>query len=131
MTRRGPMNPILPLVFCLVTIASCGGCEAQQRSKLDARATQNIAVSQDQLRMRVRALAEPMCARLEREADAIIADTTDRKVQLATLTWEIDAVTAMRQSLYQPDPLIAAVDAMTLCNQLADYFETGPGQASR
>src|SRR4051794_39119552 len=130
MKRRGPMNPILPLVVCLIVIACGGGCEVQPRSKLDARAMQNIAVSQDQLRLRVRALAEPMCARIEREADAVIAGTSDRNLQLATLTWEIDAVTAMRQSLYQPDPLIAAVDAMSLCNQLADYFESGPGKAA-
>src|SRR5689334_18495646 len=35
----------------------------------------------------------------------------------------------MREALYQPEPVVAAVDALTLCNQMADYFESGPAKA--
>jgi len=58
----------------------------------------------------------------------VIAGATDRGVRLAALSWEVEAVPALRQALYQPDPITAAVDALALCHQMADYFETGPGR---
>jgi hypothetical protein len=89
-----------------------------------------MAVTQDQLRLRMRALVDPMCGELEHEADAIIAGTADRDVQLAALAWEIEAVPALREALYEPDPLTAGIDTLALCNQMSDYFETGAGKAS-
>jgi hypothetical protein len=58
----------------------------------------------------------------------VISGTTDRGVRLAALSWEVEAVPELRQALYQPDPITAAVDALALCHQMADYFETGPGR---
>jgi hypothetical protein len=72
----------------------------------------------------------PTCGRVEQSADAIIAGTNDPDVQLAALRWKIEAVPALRAALFQPDPAIAALDAVVLCNQMVDYFETGPGKQS-
>src|SRR3954447_576948 len=106
-------------VTVLLLIGSGGGCATESKSKLNTETLQNVAVTQEQLRLRVRALVGPMCGRIEREADAVVAGTDDRNVKLAALTFQIDAVTAMREALYQPEPVVAIVDAMTLCNQMA------------
>jgi hypothetical protein len=65
---------------------------------------------------------------VEQAADAIMAGTTDRKVRLAALQWKIEAVPALRQALFQPDPITAALDTLLLCRQMSDYFETGAGR---
>ena len=118
------------LVFALVVVVVIvgGGCVARPRSRLTPETTKNIVVSEEQLRLRVRSLLEPLCGRLERQANAVIAGTDDRNVKLAALSWEIEAVPQLRQALYQPDPITATVDALALCNQMADYFATGPGE---
>src|SRR4051812_40138433 len=113
----------------LLVVFGAGGGAMQAKSKLKVETLQNVAGTQEQLRGRVRAMVGPMCGRIEREADAVVAGTSDRNVQLAAIAWEIDAVTSMREALYQPEPVIAAVDAMTLCNQMAGYFETGAGKS--
>jgi hypothetical protein len=78
----------------------------------------------------MRALVHPMCGQVEQAADAIIAGTTNRTVQRAALRWKIEAVPALREALFQPDPLTATLDTWILCNQMADYFEKGPGKES-
>ncbi|HEY2585674.1 MAG TPA: hypothetical protein VGI81_07915 [Tepidisphaeraceae bacterium] len=122
----------LPWPALVVTLLGlvAGGCAAQPKSTLTPEALKNVAVTQDQMRLRMRSLVDPTCGLLQQTADSIIAGTTDRKVQLAALTWQIEGVPALREALYQPEPIIAGIDALTLCNQMADYFETGPGKAA-
>ena len=81
----------------------------------------------DQVRLRMRALVDPMCGQIEETADAIIAGSTNRAVQQAALRWKIEAVPALREALFQPDPLSAVMDTYALCIQMADYFEKGRG----
>jgi hypothetical protein len=126
-----PMRTVLPTVVMGIGImlgVGAAGCSLENKSKLGAEAQKNIAITQDQLRLQVRAMVDPMCGQVEQSADAIIAGTTDRDVQLAALSWKIDAVPALREALYQPEPIIAGVDTLALCNQMADYFETGAGR---
>jgi hypothetical protein len=79
------------------------------------------------MRLRVRSLVGPLTGRMESAADEVVASTTSQTVRLATLEWKIDAVPAMRDALFQPDPYVALVDAWVLLYQMGDYFETGPG----
>ena len=90
----------------------------------------DIKVNREQLRLRVRSLVGPMTGRMESAADEIVASTTSPTVRLAALEWKIDAVPAMRDSLFQPDPYVALVDAWVLLYQMGDYFESGPGKTS-
>ena len=69
-----------------------------------------------------------MTGRIESAADEIVASTTSPTVRLAALEWKIDAVPAMRDSLFQPDPYVALVDAWVLLYQMGNYFESGPGK---
>jgi hypothetical protein len=76
----------------------------------------------------MRSLVGPMCGEVEGSADAIMAGTSDFDVKLAALKWKMQAVPALRESLYRPDPYTAAVDTAMLCYQMIDYFERGPGK---
>jgi hypothetical protein len=76
------------------------------------------------------AQVHPMCGEVEQAADAIIAGTTNRAMQRAALQWKIEGVPTLREALLQPDPLTATLDTWVLCNQMADYFDKGPGKES-
>ena len=85
-------------------------------------------MNREQLRLRVRSLVGPMTGRMESAADEIAASTDSQTVRLAALEWKIDAVPAMRDSLFQPDLSVALIDAWVLLHQMSDYFESGPGK---
>ena len=120
------------LVAVVVAIAATGCRFAPREVKTQpgGHATKDITLTQNQIRLRMRALVGPMCGEIEQAADRIAAGTTNRAVQRAALEWKIEAVPAMRGALFQPDPLTALVDSWALCNQMADYFETGPGKTA-
>ena len=69
-----------------------------------------------------------MCGELDQAADEIIAGSTNSAVQRAALVWKIEAVPAARAALFEPDPYRALFDTWVLCNQMADFFEMGPGK---
>ena len=117
------------LTLLLVIVAGCklsSGPHSQTEEKIHAE--RDLAVNQNQIRLRMRSLVGPMCGQMEQSADSIIAGTTNRAVQRGALRWKIEGVPAMREALFQPDPFTAIMDAWVLCNQMADYFETGPGR---
>ena len=89
---------------------------------------EDVKVTSEQFRLRMRSLVGPMCGQIEQSADAIIAATPDLKVKLAALEWKMDAVPAMREALFRPDPYSAAFDTAALCMQMIEYFEHGPGR---
>jgi hypothetical protein len=76
----------------------------------------------------MRSLVGPMCGDLEQAADQIIAGTTNDAVKQAALRWKIEGVPALREALFEPDPFTAVIDTWVLLNQMADYFERGPGK---
>jgi hypothetical protein len=78
----------------------------------------------------MRALVGPMSGQLEQAADQIMAATTDDAVRRAALRWKIEGVPALRKALFEPDPLSAVMDTWVLLNQMADYFEHGPGNGA-
>ena len=127
--RRG--SPVLLPVFVAALLVTGAGCRmALPERKIEAKVypQQDITVTQNQARLRMRALVDPMCGAIEQAADAIIAGTTNRAVQQAALSWKIEGVPAVRQALFRPDPFTAMADSWVLFFQMADYFETGRGQ---
>jgi hypothetical protein len=114
------------IVLPLLVAAGC--LEAQPRSHVDVTVKQSLAVTQEQMRLRMRSEVQPMCGRIEDTADAIIESTKDPDVRMAGLMWKIEAVPALREALFQPDPFTAALDTLVLCDQMIDYFEKGPGK---
>lgn len=120
----------ISLLVALLAIAAtgCRFAVRERKTQPGGPAQKDIALTQNQIRLRMRALVGPMCGEIEQAADRIVAGTTNRTVQRAALEWKIEAVPAMREALFQPDPLTALMDTWVLCNQMADYFETGPGK---
>lgn len=123
---------LVSLLVLGLTIAApgCRFAAPERKTQSDGHAQNDIALTQNQIRLRLRGLVGPMCGEIEQTADRIIAGTTDRAVEREALEWKIEAVPAMRGALFQPDPFTALTDSWVLCNQMADYFETGPGKTA-
>jgi len=126
--------PCVRSIFAVlaITLWSAAGCTigpSRQATEKDAPIrSEDVKVTSEQLRLRMRSLVGPMCGQIEQSADAIIAGTSDPKVKLAALKWKMDAVPAMREAIFRPDPYSAAFDTAALCMQMTDYFEHGPGK---
>ena len=121
---------LLPGVIAalLVTGTGCRTALPERPIKGQVHTPQDLAVTQNQVRLRMRALVDPMCGEIEQAADAIIAGTTNRAVQQAALRWKIEGVQALRKALFESYPFTAVSDTWVLFFQMVDYFETGPGQ---
>src|SRR5689334_10129553 len=57
--QRGAFLKILHVAVLLLVVFG-GGCSTESKSKLNAETLQNVAATQEQLRLRVRALVGPM-----------------------------------------------------------------------
>jgi hypothetical protein len=112
----------------LVTGAGCTFAAPERKLESTVHAQQDVAVTPNQLRLRMRSLVGPMCGEIEQAADQIIAGTTNDAVKQAALRWKIEGVPALRETLFEPDPFTAVMDTWVLSNQMTDYFERGPGK---
>jgi hypothetical protein len=128
------LRDALSAVVAGVLLFGAPGCKtvARQERATDSRIQdqKDIAASNEQIRLRMRSLVGPLCGEIEQAADRIIAESRDHSVQRAALIWKIEAVPALREALFQPDPHTAAGDTWVLAFQMADYFEKGPGSVS-
>jgi hypothetical protein len=127
------MKLSLPLLSALLLSLLASGCRfalPEARMKSSVHASKDVAANYNQVRLRVRAMVGPACGEIERTADQIIAGTTNAAIHRAALLWKLEGVPALRAALFQPDPYTAQFDTWVLCNQMADYFETGAGKAS-
>jgi len=119
-------------VLAVILWSNAVGCMvAKSRQATEKNAPirpEDVKVTAEQFRLRMRSLVGPMCGEIEQSADAISAGTPDLKVKLAALEWKMDAVPAMREALFRPDPYSAAFDTAALCMQMIEYFEHGPGK---
>src|SRR5262245_38539750 len=122
---------ILTAAFCFFVSLSGAGCTfaiPERKLHQAVHAQKDVAVTPNQLRLRMRSLVGPMCGEIEQAADQIFAGTTNDAVQRAALRWKIEGVPALREALFEPDPFTAVIDTWVLSNQMADYFERGPGK---
>jgi hypothetical protein len=116
------------LLGCVIlTNSSC--TIVPQRRPPDSRvhAESDISANFEQARLRMRALVQPMAGVIVAAADEILAGTSDGAVRRQALLWKIEAVPALREALFQPDPIMAVADTWVLTFQMTDYFDTGPG----
>jgi len=122
---------VLPAAAC-AAVLGCSGCGiAAPQVRTDARVhpPEDVAVNSEQMRLRMRSLVQPMSGVIVAAADEIMAGTADRSVRRHALLWKIDAVSALREALFQANPTTAVMDAWVLTYQMGDYFEAGPGKA--
>jgi hypothetical protein len=89
---------------------------------------EDLAANEQQMRLRIRALVEPYSGSIVESADRIRAGTTNRAIRREALLWKIEAVPALREALFRPNPLVAVGDTWVLIWQMTDYFEKGRGK---
>jgi hypothetical protein len=133
--RRAPfrvvtLRVILGIGVGLTAGGSSVGCAAKVPARFDTRIhpAEDVKANANQVRLKMRSLVDPLCGELERTADQIAADSPDPAVRRAAVQWKIEAVPALREALFQPNPFVALSDAWVLFLQMADFFETGPGK---
>lgn len=118
-----------PVIVCCLFLfpAGCNVTTEKNQPVAQVHAESDISASSEQARLRMRAMVHPMSSVLVASADQIIASTTDRGIRRAALLWKIEAVPALREALFLPNPLGALGDTWVLTFQMTDYFEKGPG----
>jgi len=118
----------LLLVVILTGVAGCEMAPTRQATERESPIRpDDVKVTTEQFRLRLRSLVGPMCGQIEQAADAIIATAPDPKVKMAALKWKMEAVPAMREAIFRPDAFAAAFDTAALCMQMIEYFKHGPG----
>jgi hypothetical protein len=119
------------LIAVLAVSVMSASCAVKARSQPVTQDTaSDLAVTADQVRLRMRGLVHPFAGELERAADGIAGAATEPAVKRAAIRWKMESVPAMRAALFQPDPFTAILDTWVLTNQMADYFEAGPGRVA-
>ena len=113
--------PVLLTCACQISV------KPRELSTHGDHSSGDVAASSEQLRFQMRGLVDPMCGEVESAADRIMAGTRDPGVRRAALEWKAQAVPAIRESLFQPDPGMALFDTWVLTNQMAIYFSQGDG----
>jgi hypothetical protein len=109
------------MVAVVVMSTACSSSQPVQTRFMSENA--KLRATAAEMRVMVRDLARPFGGVLEETADAIIADTGDLELREAAVRWKIDAIPAMHEALFRPDPLEAVLDAGTLLMQIQLHFE--------
>ena len=85
---------------------------AQDKSRTPATSiVKDLKMSQEELRVRVRALIRPTLGLIEESADRIIANTSDPLVRREAIVLKIEMTTTMLAAMLRSDPLLALADA--------------------
>ena len=116
------------LIFALVPACTLSIDPSELKSNDAIHNKEDIVMSTQNVRLKMRALVDPMCGGIEAAADRIIAASDDAKVKRAALEWKAEAVPALRESLFQPKPLTALFDTWVLSNQMTLHFSEGAGR---
>ena len=120
----------IALLAVAMAATGCHFAVPERKTLSGGPAQKDIALTQNQIRLRMRGLVGPMCGEIEQAADRIMAGTTNRTVQRAALEWKIEACRRCARPSFNPIPLTAMMDTWVLCHQMIDYFETGPGKTA-
>jgi hypothetical protein len=114
----------------VLALTLAAACATTSPAPTEMMKESGVTVSAEALRTRLRALAPPTTARIERAADAIAAASTDPAVQRRALIWKINAVPALYQCFYSQQAGAGLVDAWALLLQLEHYLESEEGKGA-
>lgn len=108
-------------------LASCSVTATERKPDTTIHAAEDVAVTTEQGRLRMRALVDPMCGRIEAAADAILSSTESPAARREALRWKIEGISSLREALFQANPNTAVSDSWVLLVQMAEYFQSGAG----
>lgn len=123
------MNRPRGAIACIL-FGAAGGCQLKAppaKPVQEIHASEDISANTQQVRLRMRDLVGQFSGTITESADQIIASTSDRAVKREALLWKIEAVPALRESLFRPNSLTTIIDTWVLTCQMTDYFESGRG----
>ncbi|MGH9870014.1 MAG: hypothetical protein ACREAA_17855 [Candidatus Polarisedimenticolia bacterium] len=98
------------------------------KPKEEIHAKEDISATLQQLRLRMRDLVGPFAGAIVESADRIMNLAPDPAVRREALLWKIEAVPALRETLFRPNVFMAIMDTWVLTWQMTDYFEEGHGK---
>ncbi len=128
MTKLYParLKPVIRSLACILAAAVLlFGCASSASQTNLMKKVEVDAMSAEELRIRVRALAGPFSGIMEETGDRIRTLTDDSVLRHRALRWKIDGLPAFQTALFQPDPLAALLDAWALILQIRYSFDTG------
>jgi hypothetical protein len=112
-------------VLVLGAVAGCGGSAPPASPFAQAG---DVTASSREFRLRLYNFADRFAGVVEIAADEIAVRSDDPRAQRNALLWKMNAIGAMDYAVFQPDPVGSAIDALILCVQMREFFETGPGR---
>lgn len=119
------------LLICFIMLALIG-CQAQPRKtmldRVETKSGKKLQTTSAELRLKTHHAAQPLSGIIEAHADMVLADTTDPAVRKNALLWKINAIPAIQQAAFQPDPFLAFLDLWVLSVQMRLFFVEGPGK---
>jgi AraC-like DNA-binding protein len=118
---------LAPACVCCLLLTACTVSPKRPETAMGVHPTSDISANTEQIRVRMRALVQPMSSVIVTSADQIMSGTTDPAIRREALLWKIEAVPAVRESLFHASPMMSIADAWVLTFQMRDYFEKGPG----
>src|SRR5262245_21933683 len=109
--RKPAFAALLATVVFAVTTSGCRITAPKPQGDVKVHSENDFSVNAEQMRLRMRALVQPLSGVIVASADQIIAGTTNDAVRRQALLWKIEAVPALRAALFQPNPKVAIFDA--------------------
>jgi hypothetical protein len=113
----------LAVVAVLCACASDSSRAAKSKTPLTST-IENLGMSPQELRIRVRALIRPTLGILEETGDISAQDVDVAEAQRATLHWRIETTTTLLSAMLRNDPLLALSDAWGYAFQVESFLAT-------
>ncbi|MFI5183711.1 MAG: hypothetical protein ACHQNV_04875 [Vicinamibacteria bacterium] len=108
------------LLFVSVLLSALGGCASAPKRSAAMNVVPGVEGSVSEVRTRVRGLAGRFSGLIEEATDRVMATSPDPDVRRAMLLAKTNAIPALQESLFRPDPLEALFDAWVLVAQLQE-----------
>jgi hypothetical protein len=109
------------LAVCLGFALFLTGCKTTAPTyKIEdaVHSSEDVIVNVPRARLMMHALVKPLAGAIVEGADGIMEGTTDRAIRREALLFKIEAIPALREALFRPNPYDAVFDAWVLSLQM-------------
>ena len=114
-----------PILF----IALLGGCSSRPVENASLLSSLEIsAVTQVELRERLRDFASRLSYAVKGAASDIVAVCPDQSIRKRTVYWKLFTIPLCRKAVYQQAPVASLIDLWSFCAQMRQFFESGDGR---
>ena len=124
--RQGHSRAAVGLAVVAI-LCACAVSDSYRAAKSRTPLTstiENLGMSPQELRIRVRALLRPTLGILEETADTSVQDVDEPEVHRAAVRWKIETTTTLLSAMLRNDPLLALLDAWGYVFQVENFLAT-------